>query len=88
MAYRNGDDKGYMMFGKRQQLVLAFMALLFPMCVLGQVEVLERGSSNMEVLGHLPLGPRLSVTDMDIEQELNRPFAYVSRAQEIGRAHV
>ena len=41
MAYRNGDDKGYMMFGKRQQLVLAFMALLFPVCALGQVEVLE-----------------------------------------------
>ena len=81
MTCRNSDDKGYMMFGKRQQLVLAFMALLFPVCALGQVEVLERGSSNMEVLGHLPLGPRLSVTDMDIEQELNRPFAYVSRAQ-------
>ena len=69
------------MFIKRKQFVLALTALLFPVCVLGQVEVLERGSSNMEVLGHLPLGPRLSVTDMDIEQELNRPFAYVSRAR-------
>ena len=33
----------------------------------------------MDVLGHLPLGPRLSVADMDIEQELHRPYAYVSR---------
>jgi hypothetical protein len=40
---------------------------------------LERGSDNIEVLGHLPLGPRLSVADMDVEQELHRPFAYVAR---------
>ena len=40
---------------------------------------LKRGSDNMEVLGHLPLGPRLSVADMDIEQEMHRPFAYVAR---------
>lgn len=40
---------------------------------------LNRGSDNIEVLGHLPLGPRLSVADMDVEQEMNRPFAYVSR---------
>lgn len=40
---------------------------------------LKRGSDNIEVLGHLPLGPRLSVADMDVEQELNRPYAYVAR---------
>lgn len=40
---------------------------------------LKRGSDNIEVLGHLPLGPRLSVADMDVEQELDRPFAYVAR---------
>jgi hypothetical protein len=40
---------------------------------------LQRGSDNIEVLGHLPLGPRLSVADMDIEQELSRPYAYVAR---------
>ena len=40
---------------------------------------LKRGSDNMEVLGHLPLGPRLSVADMDVEQEMHRPFAYVAR---------
>ena len=44
-----------------------------------QVEVQKRGSDNIEVLGHTPLGPRLSVADMDIEQELSRPYAYVSR---------
>ena len=40
---------------------------------------LDRGSDNMEVLGHLLLGPHLNVSDMDVEQELSRPYAYVSR---------
>jgi hypothetical protein len=40
---------------------------------------LKRGSDNIEVLGHLPLGARLSVADMDLEQEMHRPYAYVSR---------
>ena len=40
---------------------------------------LSPGSDNIEVLGHLPLGPRLSVSDIDIEQELDRPYAYVGR---------
>jgi hypothetical protein len=40
---------------------------------------LKRGSDNIEILGHLPLGARLSVADMDIEQELDRPYAYVAR---------
>ncbi|HMB89228.1 MAG TPA: hypothetical protein VKP65_00180 [Rhodothermales bacterium] len=37
------------------------------------------GSDNIEVLGHIPLGPRLSVSDLDVEQELSRPYAYVGR---------
>ena len=37
------------------------------------------GSDNIEVLGHVELGPRLSVADLDLEQEVSRPFAYVSR---------
>ncbi len=42
---------------------------------------LNRGSDNIEVLGHVPLGPRLSVSDMDLEQEMDRPYAYVGRMQ-------
>lgn len=42
---------------------------------------LKRGSDNIEVLGHVPLGPRLSVADLDMEQQLSRPFAYVARMQ-------
>jgi len=40
---------------------------------------MSRGSDNIEVLGHLPLGPRLNVADMDLEQEMSRPYAYVAR---------
>ncbi len=47
--------------------------------VLAQWTPLERGSDNIEVLSHLPLGPRLSIADLDMEQELSRPFVYVSR---------
>jgi len=38
------------------------------------------GSDNITMEGHLPLGARMSVTDLEIEQELSRPFAYVGRA--------
>ncbi len=40
---------------------------------------IDRGSDNIRVLGHLPMGPRLSVADMDVEQEIDRPFVYVAR---------
>lgn len=39
----------------------------------------DPGSDNIDVLGHIPLGPRLSVADMDLEQEVSRPYAYVAR---------
>ena len=62
--------------------MVAFLALgAFPVALLGQGRVpwspLKRGSDNIEVVGHLPLGP--SVADVDIEQELDRPYAYVGR---------
>ena len=41
---------------------------------------IDRGSDNITVEGHIPLGARMSVTDLEIEQELARPFAYVGRA--------
>ena len=80
-----------MISGKREQMVagrtvlgaglVALMALATALPAASQVEVMERGSSNMDVLGHVPLGPRLSISDMDVEQELHRPFAYVGRMQ-------
>ena len=40
---------------------------------------LNPGSDNITVLGHIPLGAPLNVIDMEVEQELSRPFAYISR---------
>ncbi|HEX7117727.1 MAG TPA: hypothetical protein VF212_03010 [Longimicrobiales bacterium] len=39
----------------------------------------EEGSRNIEVLAHIPLGAPLSVSDVELEQEISRPFAYVGR---------
>jgi len=39
----------------------------------------ERGTPNVEVVAHLPLGGYLHVADVEIEQEMSRPFAYVSK---------
>jgi hypothetical protein len=49
--------------------------------VAGQWTPANPGSDNIEVLGHTPLGPRLSVADIELEQELDRPYAYVARMQ-------
>ena len=38
-------------------------------------------SDNLEVLTHVPLGAPLSVTDVVVEQDMDRPYAYVGRMQ-------
>lgn len=38
-----------------------------------------RGSENISVIAHLPLGQPGSIADVEVEQEPNRPFAYVAR---------
>ena len=43
----------------------------------GQQSLEMRGSANIEVVSHLPLGP--NVTDIEVEQDLSRPYAYVAR---------
>ena len=45
----------------------------------GQWTAEKPGSANIEVLSHVPLGPRLSVSDIELEQEMDRPYAYVGR---------
>ena len=65
---------------KRLLLSVLALAIAAPVAAQGVPwSPLKRGSDNVEVLGHLPLGPRLSVADMDIEQEMHRPYAYVAR---------
>ena len=40
----------------------------------------QPGTANVHMVAHIPLGGYLRVADIDIEQELSRPYAYVSRA--------
>ncbi|WP_420464015.1 LVIVD repeat-containing protein [Candidatus Palauibacter sp.] len=76
-----------MKFGNRTFALAAVVALGAGLAAPGALRaqvidgVVERGSRNMEVLGHVPLGPRLSIADMDMEQEMHRPYAYVARMQ-------
>src|SRR5262245_17912321 len=39
----------------------------------------QQGSANVHIVSHLPLGRRFTTADIEIEQELSRPYAYVSR---------
>ena len=39
----------------------------------------KQGSSNVHVLAHLPLGLDRTTADIELEQELPRPYAYVDR---------
>ncbi|NND73001.1 MAG: hypothetical protein HKN43_15610 [Rhodothermales bacterium] len=58
-------------------LAPVFMLLAVPSSA--QWNALERGSDNIDVVGHIALGGQLSVMDMEIEQEMHRPYAYVAR---------
>ncbi len=44
----------------------------------------SRGAPNVEVLSHVPLGGPLTVADLELEQEMHRPYAYVARLFEAG----
>ena len=39
----------------------------------------KQGSSNIHVVSHVPLGRLFTVGDIEMEQELSRPYVYVSR---------
>ncbi len=62
-------------------LLLFAMTAGAPATALSQSTPLKRGSDNIKVQGHLPLGGPESVADIELEQELDRPYAYVARAR-------
>ena len=41
----------------------------------------EHFTPNLELVAHVPLGVSSSVSDIEVEQDLDRPFAYVSRLE-------
>ncbi len=61
-------------------LLVTLLAILVPsQSASGQWTPDKPGSDNITLLAHLPLGPRLNVSDTDLEQEMHRPYAYVGR---------
>jgi hypothetical protein len=61
-------------------LLVTLLAILVPsQPASGQWTPDKPGSDNITLLAHLPLGPRLNVSDTDLEQEMHRPYAYVGR---------
>ena len=40
----------------------------------------QQSSPNMKLIAHLPLGDTLEVADIEVEQEMSRPYAYVSKS--------
>src|SRR5688572_33185357 len=68
---------------------LWILILLWPLAVQGQAtpynpmrslkEPHIGGSSNIKVLGHLPLGYYRTTADIEIEAELSRPYVYMPR---------
>jgi hypothetical protein len=72
-----------------QSLLTFFSALLFAAMLVparvaaqGPPEPLVPGkqrSDNLKLMSHIPLGATLTVADVEIEQELARPYAYVAR---------
>ncbi len=54
--------------------------------VAAQENAEKRGSDNIEVVSHLPLGGPGSVSDVEIEQDMSRPYAYVGH-EVLGRSN-
>jgi hypothetical protein len=61
----------------RRLMVLALLVPIGPLTA--QHPPGRQGSSNVRVMAHLPLGGNFSTTDIEIEQDLSRPYAYVTR---------
>ena len=65
-------------------LVTCLAGAVAPTGLRAQMEAAPRGTPDIEVLAHLPLGGPMTVADLEIEQELSRPYAYVARLFEAG----
>ncbi len=59
---------------------LTGLALLAASSALGAQENAEkRGSDNIEVVAHLPMGAEGSVSDIEISQDMDRPYVFLGR---------
>src|SRR5688572_2181376 len=56
------------------------MTLVITAPALAQHPVGQHQSPNVKLMSHVPLGATFTVMDLEIEQDLSRPYAYVSRS--------
>jgi hypothetical protein len=66
------------------RLITSSLIGLLPVALMGQERGTDRapgeqGSRNVHIVSHLPLGGSFSSSDIEIEQELSRPYVYASR---------
>ena len=68
------------MVSKRRSLPLvALLATAMASPMLGQHAAGYNSSPNVKLVAHIPLAGVMTVSDIEVEQELSRPYAYVSR---------
>ncbi len=63
----------------KNQAIIATLVLLVAPTAEAQYPPGQQGSRNVRILSHIPLGRTFTVADIEIEQEMSRPFAYVAR---------
>ncbi len=59
--------------------LLGVLTFLTPAETSAQYAPGEQGSDNVHIVAHVPLAGALQVADIEVEQDLERPYAYVSR---------
>ncbi|MBI4421768.1 MAG: hypothetical protein HY560_13160 [Gemmatimonadetes bacterium] len=65
---------------KRVLAITAVAAVACAGAVAAQIKAPgEEGSRNVHVFSHIPLGKSYTIGDIEVEQELSRPYAYVMR---------
>jgi hypothetical protein len=71
---------------KFRSVSLGLWAQVVTTVALGQASPDLGRSSNIKLVSHIPLGGWLRTADVEIEQELSRPYAYVSKSSEASLA--
>ena len=65
------------------------LSLMGAPLALAQYPAGQNFSPNVKLVSHVPLGASNTVMDIEVEQDLSRPYSYVTRSnygREIGRA--
>jgi hypothetical protein len=61
------------------RLLVGVVVVAGPSTTMAQRAPGEEGSRNLRLLSHIPLGGQFLTGDIEIEQDLSRPYVYVSR---------